>query len=193
MRTKFVLHIIVHIIVHELLANYIESWVDVILQLDDTNPKLSDTAMQVATEIQQSCTDCSLGVTQITNGEFNCLTDDTPNQVTYRAKLRGNTHSDCDDLIEDIESWVQDAQPSISVQGNRLMIAANCEIGVDTFTSPLECATGTPIIGTFAPEGVSIPLVAGAAGGGLMLLIVVLVVVIAVVYLLCASRRKRKR
>ncbi len=169
---------------------YIESWVDVILQLDDTNPKLSDTAMQVATEIQQSCTNCSLKVTQITNGEFNCLTDDTPDQVTYRAKLRGNTDSDCDDLIEDIESWVKGAQASISVQGNRLMIDANCEIAVDTFTSPLECAMKPPTLGQDASEGV--PLVAGAAAGGLVLLIVI-VVVIAMVYLLCASRRKRKR
>ena len=145
--------------------------------------------MQVATEIQQSCTDCSLGVTQITNGEFNCLTDDTPDQVTYRAKLRGNTDSDCDDLIKDIKSWVLGAQPSISVQGNRLMIDANCNVGVDTFTSPLQCAIATE--GLVATE-VSIPLVAGAAAGGLVLLIVI-VVVIAVVYCLCASRRKRKR
>ncbi|XP_064397052.1 sushi, von Willebrand factor type A, EGF and pentraxin domain-containing protein 1-like isoform X2 [Halichondria panicea] len=165
-------------------------------RLDDTNPKLNDTAMQVATEIQQSCTDCSLGVTQITNGEFNCLTEDTPDQVTYRANLHGNTDSDCDDLIENIESWVQGAQASISVQGNRLRIVANCEIGVDTFTSPLECVSETTMsvttLGLGASEGISIPLVAGAAAGGVVLMIVVLVVVIVVVSLLSASRRKRK-
>ncbi len=148
-------------------------------------------------EVGQACFNCTLQSDQITSGEFNCLTDDTPDQVTYRANLRGNTDSDCDSIIETIQTWVQSSRASISIQGTRLSIASNCEVAVETFTSPLECVPVTTTaavttLGIVSSEGVSVPLVAGAAVGGVLVLIVILVVVIVCVSFM-SSRRKRKR
>lgn len=134
---------------------------------------------------------------QITSGEFSCLMEDTPDEVTYRANLRGNTDSDCDGIIEDIETWVQSAQASITVQDRPLRIASNCEVVVDTFTSPLECIPVTTMmvttLGVRPSEGVQVPLVAGAAGGAIALIVILVIVIVVVSLLLASRRRKRKR
>ncbi len=149
--------------------------------------------------MQRTCSNCSLQSEQITDGQFNCLTENTPDQVTYRANLRGNTDSDCDDIVEIIETWVQSARASITIQGSSLTVASNCEVAVDTLTSPLDCISITTMeetTGGVSPSESPVPiaLVAGAAGGGILALIVISVVLIVIVSLLTtARRRKRKR
>ena len=170
------------------------------MQFDRTIPKLNDTATQVAFEVQESCDACSLRPSQIINGEFSCQEENNEHEVTYRARLRGNTDSDCNDIIDDIAVWLEGSPASITVQGNRLSLASNCEVEVDDFKSALECeqpttmpTVGVTTLGLGSTEAISVPIIAGAAAGGAVLVIVILVVIIVVISVVASSRKKRKR
>ena len=167
------------------------------MQFDKTDLKLNDTASQVATEVQESCDSCLLSTSQITSGEFSCQQESSEDEVTYRARLRGNTDSDCSDIIDNIATWLEGSPASITVQGNRLSLASNCDVEVDNFGSALECEQiptgGVTTVGLGSTEAVSVPIIAGAAAGGALLVIVILVVIIVVISLVVSSKRKRKR
>lgn len=131
---------------------------------------------------------------QIFEPEFNCLNSDSIQEVTFRARLRGNGDSDCPDLINQIGVSLQQTQASITVQGNRLSIATNCDIEIDTFSDNLMCTmatTGTEGLGV-STEAVSLPVIVGGAVGGLVL-IVLLVIVVIVIIAIIVSKKRRKR
>ena len=144
--------------------------------------------------IKQSCNNCNFERDQILEPEFNCLDSRSIQEVTFRARLRGSGDSDCSELISQIGLGLQQTQASITVQGNRLKVATNCEIEIDNFSDDLVCllvTTGTVGVGV-STEAVSLPVIVGGAVGGLVL-VVLLVILLIVIIATIIKKKRRKR
>ena len=73
-------------------------------QNDDPIGKASEIANNVINELQQLC-QCNLAANVINNGGFICFMQ-SPQYVTYRAKIQGTTNVAALELISYIEQWV---------------------------------------------------------------------------------------
>ena len=73
-------------------------------QNDDSIGKASEIANNVINELQQLC-QCNLAANVINNGGFICFMQ-SPQYVTYRAKIQGTTNVAALELISYIEQWV---------------------------------------------------------------------------------------
>lgn len=162
-------------------------------QFDSTEAKLSDIAKGISSTVRER-RNCDFPDEHIFSGEFNCI-GNLPDQVLYKARLRGLSSNDCDNLVDGLVNWAQPSSTtsaSIVVGGNRLFVAPNCEVEVNTFSDPLECTnptTPTENVGSLNSQTTVIGAGAGAAVGAILIVILIVVVIVSTAV---ALRRRKK-
>lgn len=105
-------------------------------QTIDTDAKLADVLEGVRQEVIMRC-GCGLTPQDITLGEFQCLSN--PQEVTYRAKIRGTTAVDSSELVSSIEQWITIGTPALHVQGEILEIDSSCLPVTISSSTDTEC------------------------------------------------------
>ena len=146
----------------------------------------------VLSQINAAC-GCDLPVEHIFDAEFSCATPDD-DEVLYRVVLRGNQASDCPALLSHISTWVESQAASVIVLGNRLFVAPNCEVEIDSFLEGLVCLEPPTVVTTeaLATPGAAMPL-AAVAGGTVAGLLIAGGLVIIILVIICVSIRNHKR
>jgi hypothetical protein len=92
----------------------------------------------IASGVNQQCSYCELGHTNITNGEFQCFPG-SPNQVTFRAKVHDRAQATAREVIMYIEQWMTSSDVvTLPVHHARLKINSTCVILLASFDDP-EC------------------------------------------------------
>lgn len=161
-------------------------------QFDNTVAKLTDISKEVSSTIREQC-NCDFQDNHIFNGEFNCISD-FPNQVLYRAKLRGLSPDDCTSFISLLTAWAQAMTTSatIVVLGNRLSVAPNCAVEINTFGDILECPTPPSTVASGGISDSQTTVIGAGVGAAAGVTVIVILVVIFIVALVLVSRRKKK-
>ena len=99
---------------------------------------LLDKIQQVSTTIVGNvlnlCSnDCELTVEHITDGAFQCFTQDS-HEVTFRAELYTTNN---EDILQNMRSWIQSGA-SITISGLLLSVDPMCNVVIRSFSDP-EC------------------------------------------------------
>ena len=101
--------------------------------------------------------------------------DESPGFIYYRAQLNGTRGVSVDDLIQDIDYWVQ-TSPFISVQEQLLSVQPDCTVHIASFDTPPCSATdsATGISSQIKPEVTSaIVLVVTFVIGSIVAIVIV--------------------
>ena len=80
-----------------------------------TSAKLNDIINGVVQDINQLC-QCGLSAERITESAFQCF-ENSEQQVTFRARLRGTGQASSSQLIAHLQTFVAQADSTIAVQG----------------------------------------------------------------------------
>ena len=83
-----------------------------------TSAKLNDITNGVVQDINQHC-QCGLSTEGITEQAFQCF-ENSEQQVTFRARLRGTGQASSSQLVAHLQTFVAQADSTIAVQGVRL-------------------------------------------------------------------------
>ena len=130
---------------------------------------------------------CVLTEDHVTQRGFQCFPS-SPQAVTYRAELRGTREASVEDLLQDMQQWIQDA--SFPVQFHILTVDSSCDVSISSFSDP-ECTTGgNEEFGAAGNEqSTKIDSIIGALA---FVGVVVLLVLIIIVILVIAMRRNQQ-
>ena len=134
---------------------------------------------------------CSLPPNHVFDGDFTC-DEKRPQNIIYRAQLRGNDANDCSNLTGYLRTWVT-GSASIKVQGNRLKLDPTCDLVIDNLLVFPACqgnTTMTPTTDRRKNEELPLPIIAGAAAGLAFIILLLLFLVILVCCCICRNRRK---
>lgn len=82
------------------------------------------------------CEDCGLTRNHITDGAFQCFTQNA-HEVTFRARLHVSPSSSLMELINYIVDWIENGA-SVAIDGILLSIDQRCDIVLESFSDP-EC------------------------------------------------------
>ena len=151
------------------------------LQNEDASAKDMDILRSIISNLVSRC-GCDITEDHVTQRGFQCFPS-SPQAVTYRAELRGTREASVEDLLQDMQQWIQDGA-SIPIQFQILQVDSFCDVGISSFTDP-ECSAGE--VGSIP----TVALIAGTVGSVTIVLIVVIVVV--VVVLKCRRSNDPKR
>ena len=119
-------------------------------QNDDPTGKASEIANNVINELQQLC-QCNLAANVINNGGFICFMQ-SPQYVTYRAKIQGTTNVAALELISYIEQWVTSGA-ILNVRAQFLNLQPFCTVPIisadeDECEIPSQSTSELPTIST---------------------------------------------
>ena len=152
----------------------------IFLQVQNTGEKLADITSSIIAAVNLKCR-CSLTVNQLSTEHFLCTSD--RHVVLYRAEL--SRHLDCEQVLSDIEGWINGGQTRIVVQGNITEVYPNCPIEVDSLPTQTDCVRSTTT--DTVSERVEITAIGGGVGG------VVLIGILILAAIACVCRHKKKR
>ena len=110
-----------------------------------TSAKLNDIINGVLQDINQHCR-CGVSAERITESAFQCF-ENSEQQVTFRARLRGTGQASSSQLIAHLQTFVAQADSTIAVQGVRLDVDGSCSIVINSFGDP-QCTTASPSVTT---------------------------------------------
>ena len=110
-----------------------------------TSAKLNDIINGVVQDINQQC-QCGLSAERITESAFQCF-ENSVQQVTFRARLRGTGEASSSQLIAHLQTFVAQPDSTIAVQGLRLDVDGSCFIVINSFGDP-QCTTASPSVMT---------------------------------------------
>ena len=79
---------------------------------------------------------CGLTADHVTQRGFQCFPS-SPQAVTYRAELRGTREASVEDLLQDMQQWIQDGV-SFPIQFQILQVDSFCDVSISSFADP-EC------------------------------------------------------
>ena len=133
--------------------------------------------------LSDSC-QCEVTTDSIDEESFAC-SEESPNYVTYRARLSGTSEQDSASLISLIEDWVATG-PTIRVGGELLKVDKDCSPAISNFTDEECSSVGT----TVSPSDITLAIVGG------VVVFVVLVTCSMVMVLICLnmfSTKKKKK
>ena len=121
-----------------------------LLQNDDPTGKASEIANNVINELQQ-LSQCNLAANVINNGGFICFMQ-SPQYVTYRAKIQGTTNVAALELISYIEQWVTSGA-ILNVRAQFLNLQPFCTVPIisadeDECEIPSQSTSELPMIST---------------------------------------------
>ena len=108
-----------------------------------TSAKLNDIINGVIQDINQQC-QCGLSTERITESAFQCF-ENSVQQVTFRARLRGTGQASSSQLIAHLQTFVAQPDSTIAVQGLRLDVDGSCSIVINSFRDP-QCTTASPSV-----------------------------------------------
>ena len=119
-------------------------------QNDDPIGKASEIANNVINKLQQLC-QCNLAANIINIGGFICFTQ-SPQYVTYRAKIQGTTNVAALELISYIEQWVTSGV-KVNVKAQFLNLQPFCTVPIistneDECEIPSQSTSELPTIST---------------------------------------------
>ena len=103
--------------------------------------KVIDTIVENTLEL---CEDCGLNRNHITDGAFQCFTQNA-HEVTFRARLHVSPSSSLMELINYIIDWIENGA-SVAIDGILLSVDQRCDIVLESFSDPEchhECQTTT--------------------------------------------------
>jgi len=144
--------------------------------------------------LSDSC-QCQITADGIDEESFAC-SKDSPNYVTYQARLSGTSEQDSASLISLVKDWVATG-PTIRVMGVLMMVDMNCPVAISEFGEdtcsilPSESSTPTTIDSTDSSSYQSADTT--AIVGGTTVVIIVLItaaVVIAIALIIRCHPRK---
>ena len=143
------------------------------------NAKLNDIANGVIQTINRLC-QCGLSAEQITEGAFQCF-EDSDQQVTFRARLRGTVQVTSSQLLAYLETFVTktDSSTTIAVQGVRLDVDSSCPVAINSFSDP-QCITVSPTPTTVVPQSDNNAAIIGAVVAVIVVLVVTVVIIIVI-------------
>ena len=117
----------------------------------------------------------------MTQRGFQCFPS-SPQSVTYRAELQGTREASVEDLLQDMQQWIQDGA-SFPVQLQILTVDSSCDVGIRSFTEP-ECrADGS--------NEQSMGVIVGVTIGSVFSLLLVTAIILVVIVVI-AMRRNRQ-
>ena len=158
------------------------------LQADDDTRSENDREI-VQAIISNMVPRCGCGLTEdhVTRRGFQCFPS-SPQAVTYRAELRGTREASVEDLLQDMQQWIQDGA-SFPVQLQILDVDSSCDLEISSFTEA-ECRDdgGGTVETTVAEQSIGV-LVGAIAGAGVFLAVATVVIVVVVVIVIRRSRR----
>ena len=133
--------------------------------------------------LSDSC-QCEVTTDSIDEESFAC-SEESPNYVTYRARLSGTTEQDSASLISLIEDWVATG-PTIRVGGELLKVDKDCSPAISNFTDEECSSVGT----TVSPSDITLAIVGGVV---VFVVLVTCSVVMVVICLNVFSTKKKKK
>ena len=146
-----------------------------------TSAKLNDIINGVVQDINQRC-QCGLSAERITESAFQCF-ENSEQQVTFRARLRGTGQASTFQLIAHLQTFVAQPDSTIAVQD------LQCTTASPSVTTPMTTSDSTA---TMTPQSDN---TAAIIGGVVALVIPVTlaatVVVIAIVAFVTKSRKRQ--
>ena len=116
-------------------------YLNLIMQGIATTAKLNDITDAAVQNMNQRC-QCGLGTEQITEGAFQCF-ENSEQQVTFRARLHGTAQVTSSQLVAYLETFVNQADSTIAVQGLRLNVDRSCSVVINSFGDP-QCSAASP-------------------------------------------------
>ena len=116
---------------------------------------------------------CGCGLTEdhVTQRGFQCFPS-SPQAVTYRAELWGTREASVEDLLQDMQQWIQDGA-TFNIQFQILEVDGSCDLVISSFTDP-ECTS------TSHPTGKVAIVIGSTVGSAALLLMVVITAAVAV-------------
>ena len=162
-----------------------------------TSAKLNDITSEVVQDINRLC-QCGLSAEGITEVAFQCF-ENSEQQVTFRARLRGTGQASSSQLIAHLQTFVAQADSTIAVQGLRLDVDGSCSIVISSFGDP-QCTTASPSVTTpmttldstttVTPQSDdTAAIIGGVVAVVIVVTLAVIVVIIAIAALVTKSRK----
>ena len=149
---------------------------------NNANGIINDVTTELTKAIQGLC-GCGFNHDHISNSFVQCFSE-SPQQITFRAKLNQTSQSSTVDLVLYIEQWITNLG-SLVVQGTLLQLNSTCPLVIaDQFVAsecPLPLTMVQPTTETTAPPVNSQSDNTGAIVGGVVALVLGLALIIAVV------------
>ena len=171
---------------------------------------VDDITSAVVNGVNSNCdqqTSCFLDEGSISSAETLCVFGNRP---LYRASL-ASSGSGCNDRLLSLMQWVESDAARIIVDGEELVIASDCSVGVESFLEPPGCNdpdmttdVTTSDITSLSPDTTTVNVVidnseriiigASTGAAGLLILIaVVILIVLGANALIAAKCSKRKK
>ena len=145
-----------------------------IFQNDSPTDKAEDIVNGVLLELMRRC-QCDLTTdTTITDGGFRCFPE-SPQYITYRARIHGTMQVSASELITHLELWLVSGA-IIPVMAQLLIIEPTCPVAISSMIEA-ECASGNGDTSSgFTSLFTAVTVVISVILLGLLVIIVVMVV-----------------
>ena len=158
------------------------------LQFSSREEILEGVTQVILEQLQISCA-AECGITDdIIDMEFFACFAESPNQVTYRARLEGTSERDSGSLISLIEDWVGGGA-SVIVAGVLMSVDTKCWVTISSPDEP-ECSSG--VVGSSSSSESSTVVIIGAVVA-VIVVVVALVIIVVIVSLTIIVKRRGKR
>ena len=125
--------------------------------------------------------------------------DTTTNEIVIQGRVVGTPTVSSDQMVEQLQSFIQNQPPSLVYQRETLMYVQRCSVALNTLgetgcVSMLEPSTTQPMDMATPVLTVQLPyaIIGGAAGGGVLLIIVLIVVIVIAVIMFRKIRRGKR-
>ena len=162
--------------------------IDLHIQEDSREQKLSDIKIRITQEILMRCS-CEFTTSNITDDAFSCRGSQGQfrNTVEYRAMITLQvpaSTTNADGIVSIISDWLE-SEPSVTVNDVVLDLDPNCPTKLDSFNSN-DCVTEAPSDQTDQSSS-SVGIIAGAV---VAVIVVILLLITAVVIIIMYCRHK---
>lgn len=135
----------------------------------------------VINQLNQRC-QCAIQIND--DAGFQCF-DDSPNAITFRARINGSLEVSAMQVITFLEEWIASSDEPLSINAQLLDLDKNCAVSISSFGEP-ECLsdelTESPITVTTV----------GAIIGALLGLALIILLVIILLFLKRKLKKKAK-
>ena len=159
------------------------------LQVSSREEILEGVTQVLLEQLQISC-DAECGITDdIVDMQFFACFAESPNQVTYRARLEGTSVTDSGSLISLIEDWVGRGA-SVIVAGILLTVDTKCSV---TISSPDEPECSSEVVGSSSSSSESSTMVIIGAVVAVIVAVVAVVIIVVIVSLTIIVKSRGKR
>ena len=135
-------------------------------------------------QLQLLCAECG----DIIDMQYFACFPESPNHMTYRARLEGTSENNSYSLVSLIEDWVGGGASPI-VAGVLLSVDADCPAIISSIDEP-ECSGGGVV--SSLPADSSTAVIVGAAVAVVVIAVVILLVVTVSLTIIVRSRTKGK-